>query len=191
MKKITSVVLAVALCLSLTLIFSSCSLFKHPIQKTLDKIEEKNNYSKKTFWNKEETGTVKLAGNAYYSSSSYHSDTYIEICDDGLYKYLQLNSGNWIKYKIEEDVNVDPLGFYEEILDFENYEKAEKNIYVQKDYVKFDNFEDVVIKIIEDGLTIEAERRMGAGGTMCDIKIEIFDIGKTEVTLPQANKIYN
>ena len=184
MKKITSIVLAVALCLSLTLIFTSCSLFKHPIQRALDKIEEDNNYSitisvDAPLMGKEKV-TVKLDGNAYHKPDT---DTYIKICNDGNYVYRKLIDNSWSAYKSEQDIDVDPLDDYEEILDHESYEKVEKNIYKQKDHVKFDDFEDVVIEVIDDGLTIEAE--MSVEGITCDIKVEIFDIGKTEVTLPQ------
>ena len=49
---------------------------------------------------------------------------------------------------------------------------------------EFDNFDDVVIEITDDGLIIKAS--MEADGITCDVKVEISDIGEVELTLPKT-----
>ena len=192
MKKITSIVLAIALCLSLTLIFTSCSLFKHPIEKVLDEMEEENNYAMTvTMSDIPFLGTMKMTtkvdGNVQYTPAVLtEPESYVEIFDDYQYVYTKTDDGSWTKSKEALDNDSDALGDYEELLDPKNYEKVkgEKKTYKQKDDVEFDNFDDVVIEITDDGLIIKAS--MEADGITCDVKIEISDIGEIDLTLPKT-----
>ena len=53
-----------------------------------------------------------------------------------------------------------------------------------KNDVKIDGFDDVVVKITDNAFIIEAA--MNVDGLVCDVEIEIFDIGEVELTLPKT-----
>lgn len=194
MKKVISLLIVLATCLSILMAFTSCSS-KHPIDEFKEKMEKADSYQMSitmsdvpffgTF-----TMTTKVDGNIQYIPAvMFSEEEYTEIVDDVKYKYTKDDSGKWTKEK--EETNDDDSSVYGDeslakLFNPDNYEKVkgEENTYKQKSDVTFDDYEDVKITIEDDSCTIEM-KAISEGMTF-GVKIVISKIGKIELTLPQV-----
>ena len=194
MKKVISLLIILATCLSILMAFTSCSS-KHPIDEFKEKMEKADSYQMSitmsdvplfgTF-----TMTTKVDGNIQYTSAvMFSEEEYTETVDGVKYKYTKDDSGKWTKEK--EETNDDDSSIYGDesmakLFNPDNYEKVkgEKNTYKQKSNVTFDDYEDVKITIEDDSFTIEMKAI--SDGMTFGVKIVISKIGEIELTLPNV-----
>ena len=194
MKKVISLLIVLATCLSILMAFTSCSS-KHPIDEFRAKMEKADSYQMSitmsdvplfgTF-----TMTTKVDGNIQYTPAvMFSEEEYVETVGDVKYKYTKDESGKWTKEK--EETEDDDSSIYgdesmEKLFNPENYEKVkgEENTYKQKSDVTFDDYEDVKITIEEDSCTIEMKAI--SDGMTFGVKIVISKIGEIELTLPKV-----
>ena len=194
MKKVISLLIILATCLSMLMAFTSCSS-KHPIDEFKEKWEKADSYQMSitmsdvpffgTF-----TMTTKVDGNIQYTPAVlFDEEEYIETIGDVKYKYTKDDSGKWTKEK--EETNDDDSSIYDDesmaqFFNPDNYEKVkgEENTYKQKSDVTFDDYEDVKITIEDDSCTIEMKAI--SDGMTFGVKIVISKIGEIELTLPKV-----
>ena len=197
-KAIVLTVIIAAITLIAIMIFSMFA--KHPIEIIAYKIAKANNYQMSAVISDvpllgSMTIQRKIDGNIEYTPSTLFGDEeYIEIVGDVKYSYTKNDDGNWIKAEITETENSSDNGTSDstssesilELLNSKNYEKVkgEKNTYKQKRDVVFDNFEDVVIYIGDNSLTIEMT--MTLEKISCEAKVVFSKIGEIELTLPEV-----
>ena len=194
MKKVISLLIILATCLSILMAFTSCSS-KHPIDEFKEKMEKADNYQMSitmsdvplfgTF-----TMTTKVDGNIQYTPAvMFSEEEYTETVDGIKYKYTKDDSGKWTKEK--EETNDDDSSIYGDesmakLFNPDNYEKVkgEENTYKQKSDVTFDDYEDVKITIEDDSCTIEMKAI--SDGMTFGVKIVISKIGEIELMLPNV-----
>ena len=194
MKKVISILIVIATCLSLLMAFTSCSS-KHPIDEFKEKMEKSDSYQMSitmfdvplfgTF-----TMTTKVDGNIQYTPAvMFSEEEYVETVGDVKYKYTKDDSGKWTKEK--EETNDDDSSIYgdesmEQLFNPDNYEKVngEENTYKQKSDVTFNDYEDVKITIEDNSCTIEMNAI--SDGMTFGVKIVISKIGEVELTLPKV-----
>ena len=194
MKKVISLLIILATCLSILMAFTSCSS-KHPIDEFKEKMEKADSYQMSitmsdvplfgTF-----TMTTKVDGNIQYTPAvMFSEEEYTETVDGVKYKYTKDDSGKWTKEK--EETNDDDSSIYGDesmakLFNPDNYEKVkgEENTYKQKSDVTFDDYEDVKITIEDDACTIEMKAI--SDGMTFGVKIVISKIGEIELTLPKV-----
>lgn len=189
---IASAVAAAAVILTVTLILIFA---KHPIAKFFGKMEKENNYQMTvTMSDIPFFGTMsfytKVDDNvSYISAFLFEAESYTERVGDDVYTYTKDSNDKWVKVKnesnVEDNSTVNQFSKdYAELLNPKNYEKDGKNKYVQKDDVKFDSYDNVVITIDDDCLTIEMD--VTSEGMIFRVKIVISDVGDVELTLPKV-----
>ena len=194
MKKVISLLIILATCLSILMAFTSCSS-KHPIDEFKEKMEKADSYQMSitmsdvplfgTF-----TMTTKVDGNIQYTPAvMFSEEEYTETVDGVKYKYTKDDSGKWTKEK--DETNDDDSSVYGDesmakLFNPDNYEKVkgEENTYKQKSDVTFDDYEDVKITIEDDSCTIEMKAI--SDGITFGVKIVISKIGEIELTLPKV-----
>ena len=194
MKKVISLLIVLATCLSTLMAFTSCSS-KHPIDEFKEKMEKADSCQMSitisdvplfgTF-----TMTTKVDGNIQYTPAvMFSEEEYTETVDGVTYKYTKDDSGKWTKEK--EETNDDDSSVYGDeslakLFNPDNYEKVEgeENTYKQMSDVTFDDYEDVKITIEDDSCTIEMKAI--SDGMTFGVKIVISKIGKIELTLPKV-----
>ena len=197
MKKTLSRLLAAVLCLSVLITAASCSSeTKHPLKAFYDKMEKAENYQLvMTMIDVPFLGTYtvtgKFDGNIEYTAATlFTEEEYIEKDGDVEYKYTKDDSGKWTKTKVEktEESEEDMLDeeFSKQLFNPENYEEVEgeKNTYKQKSDVKFDECENVKIKVEDESCTIEMS--VTSEGMTLNVKLVISEIGKIELKLPEV-----
>lgn len=190
MKRMTSLLLALMLCISMMVIVTSCGT-KHPIEEFKNKMDSADSYQVSlTMSGVPFFGTItvitKVDGNIQYSSVAMSDmEEYIETVENVKYKYTKNDDGTWSKTQDTEEMSDSSVTDDETLEIFfnpDNYEKVdgEKNTYKQKKGISFDDFEDVVMTIEEDSCTME----MVSIEEGYDVKIVISKIGEIELTLP-------
>ena len=190
---IASAVAAAVVILTVTL---SLVFAKHPIAKFFEKMEKENNYQITiTMYDIPFLGTLtmqeKVDGNVTYTPAVlFGEESYTERVGDDVYTYTKDSNDKWVKEKEESSGATDSTAnnFAEDFADLlnpKNYKKESKNKYVQKDDVKFDAYDNVVITIDDDCLTIEMD--VISEGMTFRTKIVISDIGDVELTLPKVD----
>ena len=193
MKKVISLLIILAMCLSMLMTFTACSS-KHPIDEFKVKMQNADSYQMSitmsdvpffgTF-----TMTTKVDGNIQYTPAvMFNEEEYVETVGDVKYKYTKDESGKWTKEKVEtedDDSSIYGDESMEKLFDPDNYEKVkgEENTYKQKSNVTFDDYEDVKITIGEDSCTIEMKAI--SDGMTYGVKIVISKIGEIELKLPE------
>ena len=183
-----AVLLIIALATTLILVFK-----KSPLEKCFALLEKADNYQAEiTISNIPLLGTMtmtqKVDGNITYTPAIlFEGEKYTETVGEDVYVYTKNDDNVWVKEKQDDSTDNDELtDTFEELFDPKNFEKVkgEKNTYKQKDDVTFDNFEDVIITVGEDELTIEMT--MKEDGMSLPVSIVISKIGKINLTLPNA-----
>ena len=194
MKKITS--LAVIICLTALVIFSSCSQ-KHPIEEFKARMENAESYQMTvTMSDIPVFGSITMAyeidGNIQHSSAVElmgQEEYYLEALEDSAYMYTKNSYGRWTKTQVtlaESSSDFTSEETINELFDTNNYEKVkdEDNTYKQKKDVVFDGYDEVVIFVGENACTIEMNV-ITEDGFACATKIVISKIGEVELVLPQ------
>ena len=189
MKKVLSLLLCLVVVLS-TLSVISCSS-KHPIEKIGDRmIAEKNFKMVMTMYDIPKYGTVTLTMEfdrniAHVSASD--EEFYLEEIDDKTFTYAKSSyEQEWKKYP-NSSPNEDyySADFANPFFDSEKYKEieGEENTYKQKESVKFDDFENVIITINDDE---SCAIRGIMSSTDIEFKIVISKIGEIDLTLPEV-----
>lgn len=186
MKRIISLsIVLVILISSLT----ACSL-NNSFRKISKDIEKTQNYKMKVSYTSEDFGkvtqTVYVDGNkSYYPENDAlgYGEYYTEEIDDYIIEYRKDYDDNWkkdIKEKDDDSLNLEE----NDIWNLDNYDKDGKDVYVQKKNVIFDNFDDVVITVLDDSLVIECTVILDL--VEIEAKIIISEIGESEIELPSV-----
>lgn len=194
MKKTSSMLVIIAVCLSMLFVCSSCGA-KHPIEKFKDQMVKANNYQLTitmtdvpllgTF-----TTTTKIDGNIQYTPAVlFSSEQYTEISGNVKNVYTKGDDGKWTKEVETVEEESDDMfddQFVLQIFNPDNYEevKGEKNTYKQKAGVTFDGYEDVTLIITDESCTIQM--KANSDGLVFGVTIVISEIGKIDLTLPQV-----
>lgn len=189
MKKFLSRAILFVLIVCMLCVATACS-FGDPF-KELSKEVEESNYKISMTMRLENVGTVTQVmycdGNVSYYPENTMLQTqeyYTEKIDEYTVEYRTNENGKWTKSISEDEtlLNLDE----NEIFDKDNYEKSkdEKNVYVQKKNVIFENFENVVISFFDDSVVLECTMRMEL--VECEVKMVISEFGEQELTLPSV-----
>ena len=120
-------------------------------------------------------------------------ESYIEKVGGETFEYTKDETGKWVKSKSEDDPTLDLLNEDDlmELIDSNNYYLVEgtKNVYRQKDDVRFEKFKDVTITLEEDSCKIDmiAYVEVSIFGEMAlTTHIVISNIGEMNVKLPSV-----
>lgn len=215
MKKRVSLLLLLILCVSTTLIVTSCNE-EHPIAEFKDRLESAGNYQISVTKNDSlvgiTTSTMKIDGNIWLVPISTYSsverqtpegetyieyvaseeDVYIEYIGNDYYMYVQNEEGVWSKTQndtMKEILEMTKDLIVGQFLDHDNFEKVEgkDRTYQKRKNTSFD-IENISFDNIDVVVVIEKDS--------CTIEmiydtgdvatIVISEIGNVKLTLPSA-----
>ena len=168
-------------------------LRKSPIEKFFIEMKEAESYQlEMTVSDIPFVGTINMKqmvdGNVSYTSAIWFQDEqYEEKVGKDVYVYTKNEDGMWTKEKQIGTSTTDALvETYKELLDYENYEKVkgEKNTYILKEDVKFDEFENVTLIIEDDQCTVKLTVK--TEGMSLTATIVVSKLGEVELTLPNT-----
>ena len=195
-KKIIIAVVAAVLCIAMVVgivLWNSV----HPLQRFANKIVRKQNFQVEFYLYGiplfgSVSFTCEVDGNIQHiPASNLVSESYIETVGDKHYTYSKDSSGKWTKTESDAESgdvlsNLQENGMLQQLVDPDNYEAVEgkKNVYRQKDGVKIDNCEDVVITL-EKG-TCSIEMILYTNGMALEALIVISNIGNINLQLPKV-----
>ena len=185
MKRIISLSIAIIVLISS---LTACSM-NNSFKGLVKKIEKTQNYKMKISYTLEGFGKVTQTmyvdeNKKYYPENDTlgYDEYYTEEIDDYIIEYHKDYDDKW-KKNIEENDGDDDLSLEEnDIWNLDNYDKDGKNVYVQKKNVIFDNFDNVVITVLEDSLVIECTMILDL--SEIEVKIIISEIGEHTIELP-------
>lgn len=125
---------------------------------------------------------------AYTSGSLLTREHYSHVVGDTKYTYNKSSDGTWVvtEENKDESATSELMSKFSELLDPEKYEKVDgkEYTYKQKEDVTFENFEDVIIVVTDETVTVTMYFYIEGIGF--PTKIVITNIGEVELTLPEV-----
>lgn len=194
MKKISILLLSFIL----LIILSSCDLFKPKIERTIEKLNEAKSFTVRMVSldpkYKDEEVIVKADNNKFYFLAE-GVEIYTEIDDNSVTVYENF-VGKWYKTKLphlEIEYKKYTLFDFSEF-NFDWFEKDGDKYILKEEYLEeainleadklekaLESFESITLEIDDDTLIITFNVKNEYG-----IQMFIFDIGDTEIELPEA-----
>jgi hypothetical protein len=125
---------------------------------------------------------------AYTSGSLLTREHYSHVVGDTKYTYNKSSDGTWVvtEENKDESATSELMSKFSELLDPEKYEKVDgkEYTYKQKEDATFENFEDVMIVVTDETVTVTMYFYIEGIGF--PTKIVITNIGEVELTLPEV-----
>ena len=198
MKRIISSLLALALLICSLLSFTSCSS-EHMLESFKNRLEEEGNYEVDLYVtvpiiNKKIDITLSVDGDLmHFSESALTDEIFLEVVDGESYVYIKGLDGEWKRIPAGSTVtditdtfsilDTDAIG---ELLNIENYDISleDELVLTQKEDVTFDFCSDVVMTVSSASCSLEMN--MSLDGLTCKAGLEIYNIGKVNLSLPEV-----